>query len=182
MTPSPAGAVRPEHLDQFRQGRLLLLMDVLARHTPALQPDIERLGIYDFFAANPFLVPLPPTAQSQLAVAGFTKSNLSYQSASQRFANARARIQFDLAVLASRGLAFAQAMQRRVTYRLTPTGQALAPQMRSMYAQSYQASAVVVVGHLRRMSDTALRDGIRQWLRAEAFLIDLYEPEAVSSE
>ncbi len=95
--------VRPEDLDEFRQARLLLLLRGLAS-LAAPAPDLERLSFYDFFSANPFLVPIEEATRIALASAGFDVTNLSYQSSSQRFANNRARLQFDLAMLLARDL------------------------------------------------------------------------------
>jgi hypothetical protein len=46
----------PEDLDLFRLARLLLLMREVRGLKRARALDIERLAIYDFFAANPFLL------------------------------------------------------------------------------------------------------------------------------
>src|SRR2546421_12229882 len=114
-------AIRPEDLDGFRQARLLLLLRSLS-DLDAPAPDLERLSFYDFFSANPFLVPIEAPIRAALTFAGFESANLSYQSSSQRFANNRARLQFDLAILVARGLIMPQVHGRRVTYGITEDG------------------------------------------------------------
>src|SRR5260221_228319 len=87
--------VRPENLDQFRQARLLLLLDEARRLPNGRRLDIERISYYVFFAAHPFLVAsIDDSDRRNLALAGFDYHNLSYQSSGQRFANNRARLQF----------------------------------------------------------------------------------------
>jgi hypothetical protein len=173
-----AANVRPEDLDEFRQARLLLLLDRLAEVQAASTPDIERLSYYDFFAANPFLVPLSDAASATAALAGFIKANLSYQSSSQRFANNRARLQFDLACLVSRRLVQIEVSGRRITYRLTSSGTGVASRFQSLYARGYRRSAELILEEIRRLSDSALRNSAKEWLKAEALMVDLYDVEA----
>jgi hypothetical protein len=82
---------RPDDLLTFRIARLLLLLDVVARLELKKPLDIERLGFYDFFAANPFLaVGDDEAARREVALAGFSSYDLSYQSSGHRFVNRRA--------------------------------------------------------------------------------------------
>ncbi len=181
MSAEAPGSIRPDRLDEFRQGRLLLLLNVLSLTSkPQHAPDLERLSFYDFFAANPFLVPIDDRTGSSMSIAGFDRSNLSYQSSGQRFANGRARLQFDLAVLAARGLISASVHNRRVTYAASNQGLEVAKLMRSLYAQAYEQSARVILDRLRRLSDKGLRESAREWLRAEALLVDIYDLEPAS--
>jgi hypothetical protein len=89
----------------FRLARLALLLE-LAPQLPNHKPlDIERLGYYDFFAANPFLiVEVEDPLRRDLILAGFDSRNLSYQSSAQRFTSRRARLQHDLAMLVAPSL------------------------------------------------------------------------------
>lgn len=171
---------RPEELDEFRQGRLLVLLAGLERKKHGQRPDLERLSFYDFFSANPFLVPLETAAKAMLSHAGFESSNLSYQSSSQRFTNNRSRLQFDLAMLIARGLVAPEVRDRRVTYGASKAGQDLADSFRSFYADAFRRSSDLIVDRLRRMSDTGLRRDAKTWLRAEALMIDLYDGDPVS--
>lgn len=172
--------IRPEDLDEFRQARLLLLLAMLTSTRPSVRPDLERLSFYDFFSANPFLLATDEQTTATLSLAGFDATNLSYQSSGQRFANNRARLQFDLAVLTARGLVSLEVRDRRVTYSSTPTGTAVGASLRSMYADSYRRSAAIVFDRLRRMSDAALRREAKSWLRADALMIDLYDPDTIA--
>ena len=168
--------VRPEDLDAFRVGRLLLLLDTVAADAKAPQLDFERIAYYDFFAANPFLaVADEPIVERELLLAGFSHRNLSYQSSAQRFSNRRSRLQFDMAQLVALELAVAEAGDGRVTYAAATAGHDLAARMTSLYAQAYRRSVSLIVGRLRRLSDSRLRDCAKEWLRAEPFMIDIYE-------
>lgn len=167
--------IAPETLDAFRLGQLLLLLDVAAelRATPV---DIDRLGYYDFFAANPFLViSEDDPARVELELAGFEVRNLDYQSSSQRFSNRRARLQHDLAWLLARDLVDVAGSGGRVGYQLTGRGTELAVRFTALYALAYRESAAHVVRKLKALSDTRLRNNAKQWLRAESLLIDLYD-------
>lgn len=176
--PADTGPVplRPDNLTQFRLARLALLLD-LAPQLPNGKPlDVERLGYYDFFAANPFLIvkdedPL----RRELVLAGFDSRNLSYQSSAQRFTSRRARLQHDLALLVAYGLVHAHADQRRVVYALTDAGGELTGALRSLYARAYRRSVDIIVRRLNRLSDKALRESAQDWLAAEGLLIDLYD-------
>ncbi|HEU4976299.1 MAG TPA: ABC-three component system middle component 2 [Baekduia sp.] len=135
---------------------------------------LDRLAYYDFFADAPFLVFGDDTAQRrQLVLAGFSKTNLSYHSAAQRFANRRARLQHDLSLLAARGLIAPRQASGRVTWVTTDDGTRVAGQLRSMYALAFRESAALVVTKLNKLSDGALERDARRWLKAEPFLIDL---------
>jgi hypothetical protein len=171
--------VRPESLDLFRLGRLLVLLSTAAGAKAARPLDLERLGYYDFFAANPFLVFGGDDERRELVLAGFDSRNLSYQSSAQRFTNRRARLQYDLSLLVSYGLVRPEVVARRVAYGLTDDGGELAEHFESLYARSYRKSAKMVVARLNRLTDTRLREDAKRWLRAEALLIDLYDEEAI---
>lgn len=167
--------VAPETLDSYRLGQLMLLLDV-AREQRASPLDIDRLGYYDFFAANPFLVIEESDPQRvELALAGFEARNLDYQSSSQRFSNRRARLQHDLAWLLSRGLVGLSSRGGRIAFDLTERGTQLANQFTALYAIAYRQSAEIVIRKLKGMSDTRLRNEAKQWLRADSLLIDLYD-------
>lgn len=173
----PSLPVRPDDLLEFRLGRLLLLLDV-ARQQSGLKPlDIERLGYYDFFADNPFLVFDDGDEQQDLLLEGFHKRNLSYQSSAQRFTNRRARLQHDLMMLIAHDLAYASTAQGKVEYGITDMGHEFTSSIRSLYARAYRRSARLIVSYLNRLSDTKLQENAKLWLRAEPFLIDIYDTE-----
>jgi hypothetical protein len=175
--------LRPDDLLAFRLARLVLLLDTVPR-LPSVKPfDIERISFYDFFADNPFLIFGRDTPEHEtLVMAGFDSRNLSYQSSAQRFSSRRERLQHDLATLVAYGLAAAAPEARRVVYSLTETGTDYAASLRSLYAQAYRASAALVGRALNKLSDRALQEQTRQWLRADDLLIDLFEPVHVAQE
>jgi hypothetical protein len=158
---------------------LLLLLDVAAAQTPLKPIDIERLAFYDFFAANPFLiVDEEDAARRDLLLAGFNVNSLSYNSSAQRFTNRRARLQHDLTVLLAHSLVRAETTHSRVAYAVTKQGSALSKELHALYAVAYRESASIVIRRLNRLSDKRLRENARAWLRAEGFLIDIYDEGA----
>jgi DNA-binding transcriptional ArsR family regulator len=177
-----AGAIRPDDLLYSRLARLVLLL-AEAPSQPYRKPaDIERLGTYDFFADNPHLLFDEDSEERRaLLIAGFDPRTLSYHSSSQRFTNRRARMQHDLAQLLSRGVITARPDANRVVYSLTDTGEHLAAQFESGYADAYRTSARLVANALNRLSDSRLRTRVAAVLEARPFVIDLYaEPESAN--
>lgn len=180
-TAAMPSAQRPDRLVELRLGQLLILLDVLGKHAKADWPDIDRIGACDFFAANPFLVfDDEPIQRRELVMAGFDSQNLSYQSSAQRFSNRRARLRSDLAQLVALGLAAPTAANRRVVYALTDNGREVASKLTALYARSYRTSAAMIVAKLSRLSDKRINEQTRQWLKADAFLIDIYDVEGTS--
>jgi hypothetical protein len=168
--------LRPDDLLTFRAARLLLLLDTLADVGVKKPIDIERLGFYDFFAANPFLVlGEDEDARREVALAGFNSYDLSYQSSGHRFANRRARLRNDLAVLVGYGTASADVDGQRVTYSINRKGRDLVAKLQSLYAYAYRQSAALVVQRLDRLSDKRLREDAKRWLNDDRLLIDLYD-------
>lgn len=176
----PLTTRRPDDLLHTRLGRLALLL-AEAPTQPYRKPmDIERIGVYDFFADNPLLLFAEDTSERRtLMLVGFDPASFSYHSSSQRFANRRARMQHDLAHLLALGLVQPAADANRVVYRLTEAGDGLAGGFSSSYADGYRISARLVVRELNRLGERKLRDRITQVLEARPFVIDLYRaPEA----
>lgn len=166
-----AQSVAPEEHVLFRLAQLVLLLRVIGG------PDrpgvgLERLGYYDFFAANPFLVIPADNAEerAQLHLAGFDERQLSYASTGPRFANRRRRLQHDVALL----VAYDLGRLGSAGWVLTARGAAVADQLTALYAQQYMTAAEVVVRHLSRLSDAALAAQAGQWLRSPGLLLDLY--------
>ena len=180
---SDAVPLRPDDLLAFRLGRLILLLEAVP-DLPSLKPmDVERISLYDFFADNPFLIFGRGAPEHEtLVLAGFDSRNLSYQSSAQRFSSRRERLQHDLATLIAYSLVSASTGERRVVYSLTDTGRAQASSLRSLYAQSYRSSARLIGRALNRLSDRALQQKTREWLRADELLIDLFEPAPVEHQ
>jgi hypothetical protein len=169
---------RPDDLTYARLGRLVLLLEAAPGQPYAKPLDVERVATYDFFADNPLLLFAPGTPEyATTLLAGFDAESLSYHSASQRFSNRRARLQYDLAQLLARDTIRAHAEGSHVVYDLTQIGQKLAEELTSVYAQAYRTSARLVAQDLNRLSARALREHTARVLRAEPFLVDLELPE-----
>ncbi|KXK62657.1 hypothetical protein AWW66_06945 [Micromonospora rosaria] len=162
----------PEDHVLFRITQLLLLMRVVAGpDTQGL--GLERLGYYDFFSANPFLVigRDEKKARAQLHLAGFDERQLSYAATGHRFVNRRRRLQHDLALLAAYDLA----TLRAGGWTLTARGLDTAHQFTALYAEQYMTSVRLVVQRLARFgSDAALARQAGQWLREPQLILDLY--------
>lgn len=170
--------VRPENLSEFRLGQLVLLLSVAEQKASVHPLDVERIGYYDFFSANPFLVfDSDQEQRRELVLAGLDSKSLSYQSSAQRFSNRRARLQHDIALLVAYGLMHARVHAKSVSYKLTDEGREFACKFGSLYARAYRKSADLVVHHLSRFSDTKIRNEATRWLKAAAFMIDLFDIE-----
>jgi hypothetical protein len=159
----------PEEHVLLRASLLLLLLEEIRETTGT---GLERLGYYDFFAANPFLVfsPDDSPARAELHAAGFDERQLSYASTGARFANRRRRLQHDVAFLVAHGLA----APAGTGYAVTPAGREAASRFLSLYAGQYRSAVRLVHGRFKRVSDTALAEQARTLLRQPALLLDLY--------
>jgi hypothetical protein len=172
---TPAVPRRPDNFLEFRLGRMLILLDTMAELEMSKPLHMERLGYYDFFADNPFLIfHEDDSERRRLQLAGFSRRTLSYNSAAQRFTNRRARLKHDLSLLAARSLVVISAPGRHITFSASDDGRRLASELHTFYGQAFRSSAAVVVRHLNRLSDKALTEHARGWLKAEPFLIDIY--------
>jgi hypothetical protein len=173
---TPAAPRRPDDLLEFRLGRLLILLDSLPELTSAKPLHLERLGYYDFFADSPFLIlDSDDPLRRRLLLEGFSERSLSYHSSAQRFTNRRARLRHDLALLTSRAMVGITTEGRHVTFHLTHEGREVAGRLKTLYADAFRSSAEIVVRNLNRLSDKALNEQAREWLRAEPFLVDIYD-------
>lgn len=167
-------SMRPDELRTFRLGRLLLLLEVAGELRLHRALDIERLGYYDFFADNPFLVVADPRSRNRLALAGFAPSDLSYQSSAHRFETRRSELKQDLSMLLAYGVAEATIGGRRIVYGLSPRGLGLVARLTSLYAKAFRTSARIVVKELDKVADRPLSQQAHRWL-ASPDLIDLFE-------
>jgi hypothetical protein len=162
--------------DLFRLSQLILLLSA-ASDVMKPVPNLDRLGYYDFFAANPFVViPADGTTRDyhdrlELKLAGFTEDQLSYASTGQRWVSRRRRLQHDLALLVAYGLVSLHGG----TIALTEKGCALANDMSTVYADAYRTSARVVVRRLAQLSDARLRANVQNWLGTSWLQIDLFD-------
>lgn len=158
----------------FRLARLLLFIDV-ATGAGRQVPSVDRLGYYEFFSDNPFMVVNDDRHADQdrldLEMAGFSPVQLSYASTGQRFASRRQRLQHDLALLVSRDLvAFGED-----GFVATGAGTKLVSRLNSVYADAYRTAAKIVLRRLTAMSSKTLEDAARRWLGESWLLIDLLD-------
>jgi hypothetical protein len=166
----------PEDLQLFRLGRLLLLFDEVAVLKSPKPLDVERLGIYDFFAASPFLIFPESTRQGlELTLSGFESHALGYQSSFHRFTTRRERMRADISRLVALGLVTVEARDGKVAFAIAEPGSEYAQQFCGLYAQMYRKGASLVAKQLNKLSDSRLRVSVGEWLQAEPFLIDLFD-------
>jgi len=151
-------AFRPEDDPVFRMSQLLLLLD-------ELQPEpttLDRLTYYDFFAESPYLLFSEDASErTELRLAGFESSTLSYFSPAQRFVTRQERVGGDLAALVAYRLVDASLVDRAAAYAITARGAELSKRLRAMYADAYRTSARLVLRRLRRLSNRRLHDDAR---------------------
>ncbi|MGC4929077.1 hypothetical protein [Streptomyces sp. DT117] len=163
---------RPEDQEQFRLAQLLLLLDM--ENSAKLAPSIERLGVLDFFAANPFLVVQPDEDEYRdLVLAGFSVKPLAYASPGHRFVTRRRRLQSDLALLVAYGFVQPGTSAGYRVFRITSSGSEAAGQLSSIYAQAYRESVEVISKRVRKVVDSKLPEFCRKWLNADPAMLDL---------
>ncbi|MFE3754374.1 hypothetical protein ACFXO9_08715 [Nocardia tengchongensis] len=168
----------PEDSQVFRLAQLALLLEAADLERAPVR-SIDRLGFYDFFSANPFVVTAGEDERDAadrltLRLAGFSDRQLSYASTGQRFVSRRRRLQHDLARLVAYGLVRID----NQGYGLTTPGRELAAGLTSIYAQAYREAAAVVLRRLKRLSDRQLTQSAENWLGRSWLLIDLFDDVA----
>lgn len=168
----------PEERQAFRLGQLTLLLEVAGIERIPVRT-VDRLAFYDFFSANPFVVVSGDDERDAadrltLRLAGFSDQQLSYTSTGQRFVSGRRRLQHDLSLLMAYGVAAIDS----TGYTLTESGQELANQLATVYAEAYREAARVVLRRLRRLSDRRLTEQADEWLGRSWLLIDLLDDVA----
>jgi hypothetical protein len=168
----------PEDHTRFRLAQLIILLGEIAPAN-AKGINLERIGYYDFFAANPFaMIDQANTRdRARLHRAAFNEGQLSYASTGSRFANRRQRLQHDLALL----VAFGLVEPRTGGYGATEQSVVLVEQFHALYADQYRESVRVVHRHLRRLSEPQLAASARRWLRSPSLILDLYGVPAATS-
>jgi hypothetical protein len=166
-----------EDEDVFNSARLLLLFDALDERGKKDGINIERVGYYDFFSAQPFLVFVKEEndAKLELLFHGFESTTIGYISSSQRFTNRREKLKHYLAALLMRDLITVNNVDGQFLYSITGTGKNVASQFKSLYTKAYRMSAGIIINKLSKMSEKKLAENAREWLRAEPFIIDLYD-------
>lgn len=168
---------RPDDHAEFRLAQLLLLLEVALSLETRL--DLERLGVSDFLAANPFLVIAGEDALfDRLRLAGFGARSLTYAAPGHRFATRRGRLQHDLSLLVAYGMLEVVVEDGRRRYILSEQGETAAASLTSAYADAYRMSASEILRRVRRLSDRSLRERLREWLKADPILYEVLWDEA----
>lgn len=163
----------PEERTVFRVSQLCLLL-AATDDTSAKLTSLDRLAYFDFFAANPFVVLDGESPQRDardrltLRLAGFADRQLNYGTVGHRFTTRRKRIQYDFALLLSRGLA--QVSSDR--YAITDSGKQFANALETVYADAYRTAATIVLKRLGSLSETRLRTKAEKLLGTSWLLID----------
>lgn len=165
----------PEENGTFRLARMLLLLDVANRTGRKIQ-SLDRLGHYEFFSDNPFIViegskRVDQTDRTTLKLAGFTRVRLDYASSGHRFSSRRRRLQHDLALLVAYGLA----TLTNNGYVITDPGKDIAAQFQSAYADAFRKSSEIVLRRLSSMSNKGLDNAVEEWLGHSWLLLDLLD-------
>ena len=166
-----------EDEDIFNSARLLMLFDVLEGQGTNEGINIERAAYYDFFSAQPFLVlgKDEKDIKFELLYEGFESTTIGYISSSQRFANRREKLKHYLAGLLTRDLIKVSNADGHLLYSITEEGKRVASQFKSLYTKAYRKSGRIITNKLSKMSNKKLAENAREWLKAEPFLIDLYD-------
>lgn len=161
----------PEDHTVFRLAQLVILLDEVAP-VGGKPLDLERLGYYDFFAANPFAIFSADDRAEQAALhrASFDERQLSYASTGSRFANRRKRLQHDFALL----VAYRLVERRAGAYGITMHGKDFVNSLTALYAEQYRESVRVVHKRFKGLSDMQLAAAVRGWLQTPSLLLDLY--------
>ncbi|WP_235736810.1 hypothetical protein [Nocardioides alcanivorans] len=168
---SAAQSRAPEEHTTFRLTQLVILLGEVA---PAngRTIDLETLGYYDFFAANPFVIVQREDARdrARLHQAAFDERQLTYASSGSRFANRRKRLQHDCALLVAYGLGERLADG----YAQTDRGAEFVEGLTALYVDQYRESVTVVHARLKSLSAPALARKAREWLSTPSLVLDLY--------
>lgn len=160
----------------FNSARLLVLFETLSKLGFSDGIDLERTGYYDFFSAQPFLVFNDDVEiKLELLYCGFESSTIGYISSSQRFTSRRQKNKHYLAALIMRDLISVRNLNGKFLYSITEKGKTAALNFKSLYVQAYRKSAEIIIKKFGKMSDTKLAINAREWLKAESFMIDLYD-------
>jgi len=163
--------------DLFNSARLLMLFNTFDEIGDSTGINIERVAYYDFFSAQPFLVFTEDDADSklELLIDGFEATTIGYISSSQRFTNRREKLKHYLAGLLMRDLIDVRNIDGQLLYCITKKGKETAVKFKTLYSLAYKKSSAIIIKKLARLSEKKLSDNAREWLRAEPFIIDLYD-------
>ena len=163
--------------DLFNSARLLILFDVLDKIGDTVGLNIEKVGYYDFFSAQPFLIfgNEDKKIKIDLILYGFELTTISYMSSSQRFVNRREKLKHYLAQLIIRDLVMVRNIDGEIVYSITDNGKQIANSFNSQYDFAYRKSAKLIIKKFKGWSNNKIALNAKSWLKAEPFVIDLYD-------
>jgi hypothetical protein len=166
-----------EDEDLFNSARILMLFEILDAKGKTNGINIERIAYYDFFSAQPFLVfgKEERDAKLELLFQGFESTTVGYISSSQRFTNRTEKLKHYLAGLLTRDLITVKNIDGQLLYSITHKGRETVSKFKSMYTKAYKSSAEIIIHKLSKLSDKRLAENAKIWLKAEPFIIDLYD-------
>jgi len=160
----------------FNMGRLLVLFSIFKGIFPEDSLSIDRIAYYDFFSSQPFLIfNDDKESKIELLYYGFESSTVGYISSSQRFTTRREMSKFYLAGLLMKNLIQVKNLEGRYSYSITNFGENVASKFKSMYIEAYRKSAVLTIKKLHNFNDKKLDQKAKEWLKAEPFMIELYD-------
>jgi hypothetical protein len=163
--------------DLFNSARLLILFDVLEKTGDTVGLNIEKVGYYDFFSAQPFLIFGNEEKKTKIGLIlyGFELRTISYMSSSQRFANRREKLKHYLAQLMIRDLVKVRNIDGEIVYSITADGKKIANSFNTQYDYAYRKSAKLIIKKFKGWSNNKIALNAKSWLKAEPFVIDLYD-------
>jgi hypothetical protein len=169
-------ALKAEGLTIFRWAQLLLVAQVHHCAEKRKHPlTLDRLAIYAFFSAHPFLLfDASSEVGGELIRGGVEPASLAYAAAPDRLANRRRRIQTDVTSLAARGLVDIVAQQGRLVVELGADGERIALSLHSLHAQALRQSANEVIATMDKLADRTLRHRANAVATDKALPVDAF--------
>lgn len=163
--------------DLFNSARILILFDVFDENDTLCGLNIEKIGYYDFFSAQPFLIfgNDEKSLKVQLLLNGFEETTIGYMSSSQRFVNRREKLKHYIALLISRDLVKTTVYNGEIVYSITEQGQNIADVFNTQYDFSYRKSAKLIIKKFKGWSTNKISLNAKKWLKAESFVVDLFD-------
>lgn len=174
--PTDRLATRAEGLSSYRWANLLLIAEAHC-DAPRKRPlTLDRIAVYEFFSAHPFLVFGADTKIGRSLVrAGLESRSLTYASAPDRLANRRQRVQADISDLSARRLVDVGVVEGRLAISLPSLGREITSSLCSFQANAIRQSALHVIAKLDKLADRTLQSRAKEWTQHNALMIDVLE-------
>ena len=163
-----------EDVQDFRLARLLLVLATATDDNFRLDT-IDRVAYVEFFASNPYPILFDDkrvqSDRSNLAVAGFARRQLTYNSVGHRYASRRRAIQHDMATLLAAGFLSIGAGG----YGVTERGRNAAAELNSSYADALRTATEIVVRRIGKLNSKKLLEVVELALGKSWLLLDLLD-------